>query len=51
MEAYGDLPKPEIDTEIKTPEGRQMKRGATTPLTNDKEKKQNMGSTPENISI
>ena len=51
LEAYGNLPEPEIDNEVKTPKGRQQKRGANTPLTNEIVKKTNMGPTPENSQI
>ena len=46
IEAYGQLPPPDIDTELKTPEGRKQKRSANTPLSNEVTKKTNMGSTP-----
>ena len=51
LEAYGSLPDPEIDKESRTPEGRNNKRGANSPLTNEISKRTNMGSTPESIEI
>ena len=50
-EAYGQLPEPETEYVLKTPEGRQNKRGANTPLDSEVSKKTNLGSTPEDITV
>ena len=47
IEEYGELPAAELNHEIKTPEGRQTKRGANTPLTSENVKRNNMGMSPE----
>ena len=46
-EAYGQLPEAEIDQITKTPEGRNKKREANSPLISEVTKKTNLGSNPE----